>query len=132
MKLVFCRQCGLLLPPGQYRCPRCGQVSAQTSAPTPPPPAPGPCYPAPPRDDRLTTARYLGALCLFWLPLVGLIPLLIFAAGGTRSQDLQRLAQAYLIRQVILSAAALVLAVLFVLGPNLPLLLMLLGRHRLL
>ena len=63
---------------------------------------------------------------------MGLIPLLIFAAGGTRNQDLQRLAQAYLIRQVILSAAALVLAVLFVLGPNLPLLLMLLGRHRLL
>lgn len=127
MKLVFCRQCGLLLPPGAFECPRCHRVSAETSAPD--------TVAAPPRyHDRhtpthTTTGRYLWALCLFWLPLIGLVPLLIFAVGATGDEDLKHLAQAYLIRQVILSALLLAAAVLFVLGPRLSVLLALARQY---
>ena len=74
MKMVFCPQCGLLLPPGHTACPRCGtpapapaasrsQAAPHSAAPQPP------RYAAQPQEPGgLSTAGYFAVLCLFFVP----------------------------------------------------------------
>lgn len=113
MKMVFCPQCGLLLPPGYTSCPRCG-----TPAPTAPRPR-DPRRPTAPRAphyaahsaprDGLSTAGYFAALCLFCLPVVGLVVMLIWSCAS-RVPARRRLARACLLWQVLVSALVLVAA----------------------
>lgn len=115
MKMVFCRQCGLLLPPGHTACPRCGTpapapaASRSQAAPhsaAPPPPR----YAAQPQEPGgLSTAGYFAVLCLFFVPVAGLIAMLVWSCSA-KNPARRRLARAYLLRQVILSALLLVLA----------------------
>lgn len=124
MQLIYCPQCGLLLPAGARACPRCGRP-----APVQPPP-PTPRYHTPPRAARPTLGGYLGALLLFSIPGVGLIVLLAWACGGTDRPDRQKLAQAFLLWLAILSAVVLALAIAFAAQPLLPLFAPLLHRLR--
>lgn len=137
MQLIYCPQCGLLLPAGAHTCPRCGRP-APVQPPPPPPryqpprtaPAPGPRYHTPPHAARPTLGGYLGALLLFSIPGVGLIVLLAWACGGTDRPDRQKLAQAFLLWLAILSAVVLALAIAFAAQPLLPLFAPLLHRLR--
>lgn len=127
--LIFCKHCGLLLPAHQTVCPRCG---APASRPATPPEQPSPLYEAapprqesqqPPEGPRYAFSRrergpmglvgYLGSLLLFAIPLVGLIFMLIWSISERVRPERHRLAQAYLIRTVILSALLLVAALVF-------------------
>ena len=116
MSLVFCPQCGLLLPAGSTACPRCGRP-----APAPVPAVPhaavhaAPHYTRAPGSD-LRLGDYLGPLLLFCIPLAGLLAAMIWACGGTASAHRRKLAQAYLIQQVIFWGVVLALAVFYMLG----------------
>lgn len=124
--LIFCKECGLLLPAGQTVCPRCGAPAVMPPqppvSPAPPqygaapqqPPVDGPRYEAP-RKERgpMGVAGYFGSLILFAIPLVGLIFMLIWSISERVRPERHRLAQAYLIRTVIFSALLLVAALIF-------------------
>ncbi len=56
---------------------------------------------------------YFGSLCLFAIPMVGLVFMLIWSISERVRPERRRLAQAYLIRSVIISALVLVAALLF-------------------
>lgn len=56
---------------------------------------------------------YFGSLCLFAIPVVGLVFMLIWSISERVRPERRRLAQAYLIRSVIISALVLVAALLF-------------------
>lgn len=128
--LIFCKHCGLLLPAGQTVCPRCGApaslpapapVQPPLYAPTAPqpetlPPTEGPRYDtadSPKKRGPMGLAGYFGSLCLFAVPVVGLIFMLIWSISERVRPERHRLAQAYLIRTVIFSALLLVAALLF-------------------
>lgn len=125
--LIFCKHCGLLLPAGHHTCPRCGTPASMPAAPSVQPPlyeepaktqttsGEGPRYSAPPTRERgpMGLAGYFGSLCLFAIPVVGLIFMLIWSISERVRPERRRLAQAYLIRSVIISALVLVAALLF-------------------
>lgn len=127
--LIFCKHCGLLLPAGHHTCPRCGAPAPLPSAlPAQPPlyweqpreqaapqPPEGPRYRVAdaPKRGPMGLAGYFGSLCLFAIPVVGLIFMLIWSISERVRPERRRLAQAYLIRSVIISAIVLVVAVLF-------------------
>ncbi|WP_455501632.1 zinc-ribbon domain-containing protein [Gemmiger sp.] len=112
--LRFCKNCGLLVPHDAHTCPQCG-------APVPPPaaPAPGrtaPLYDAPDREDEpaieaMSQTATTITMILFAIPIVGLVLSLVWSLGGTHDPARKRLARAYLIRTLVVAAAA----VLFVL-----------------
>lgn len=125
--LIFCKHCGLLLPADQTTCPRCGTpASLPAPAPAQPPlyasaepepqpqrPAEGPRYDAanaPKKRGPMGLAGYFGSLCLFAVPVVGLIFMLIWSISERVRPERHRLAQAYLIRTAIISALLLVAA----------------------
>lgn len=124
--LIFCKHCGLLLPAGHHTCPRCGAPAPlpvappapplyETTAKTPSAPPEGPRYSAPRPQERgpMGLAGYFGSLCLFAVPVVGLVFMLIWSISERVRPERRRLAQAYLIRSVIISALVLVAALLF-------------------
>ena len=105
----YCKNCGLLAPLDADHCPQCG-------APLPPDPAvrpgqaPGaPLYhdPEPDAPDApipaLTPWATLGALLLFAVPVVGFLFSLAWSFGFTKTPARRRLAQAYLIRTLVLA-----------------------------
>lgn len=125
--LIFCKHCGLLLPAGHHTCPRCGAPAPQpVTPPFQPPlyqeqsstqtiPPEGPRYNAAQPKERgpMGLAGYFGSLCLFAIPVVGLVFMLIWSISERVRPERRRLAQAYLIRSVIISALVLVAALLF-------------------
>lgn len=125
--LIFCKHCGLLLPAGHHTCPRCGAPAPLPPAPPAQPPLyeapaparetpePGPRYNTVPRQERgpMKLGGYFGSLCLFAIPVVGLVFMLIWSISERVRPERRRLAQAYLIRSVIISALVLVVALLF-------------------
>ncbi len=127
--LIFCKECGLLLPAGKTVCPRCGAPASlpsapsatparpplyETAAPGPKPPVSGPRYDSPrPEKGPMGLSGYFGSLILFAIPVVGLIFMLIWSISERVRPERHRLAQAYLIRTVIFSALLLVAALVF-------------------
>ncbi len=115
--MTFCDHCGLLLPVGADRCPRCGAPAPApfAGAPETEVPAPGPRYRGvqPPAANTLTTGGYFLYLCLFGIPVVGFILALVFAfrRGGNRAR--KRLARAAVLYMLLLVG---VLAVLYVIA----------------
>lgn len=113
----YCKNCGLLAPLDADHCPQCG-------APLPDPCTPqnrestGPHY----EDNRsaevpaLSEGATLAALLLFAIPVAGFILSLAWSLGFTRNQARRRLAQAWLIRTLIV--AVLVALVCLVLALN--------------
>lgn len=109
----FCPNCGRMADdPYSPHCPKCG-------APLPPE-RPAPAQSAPPTpqyesgapDDGLTMGGYLVTLLVFLIPVVGFIMMLVWSFSGTAAPARQKLAQAYLVRTLILAALAGLLALL--------------------
>lgn len=101
----YCKNCGLLAPYDADHCPQCG-------APLPPDPARAPApapehhhYMAPQEEPvpALTPWATLGALLLFAVPVVGFLFSLAWSFGFTKDPARRRLAQAYLIRTLIVA-----------------------------
>lgn len=100
----YCKNCGLLAPQDADRCPQCGAAL---------PPAPiaggegGPQYrnEAPDTVPALSEWATLGALLLFAIPVVGFILTVAWSFGFTHNPARRRLAQAYLIRTLIVAVA---------------------------
>ena len=95
----YCKNCGLLAPLDADHCPQCG-------APLPPDPAvrPGQEPDAPDAPiPALTPWATLGALLLFAVPVVGFLFSLAWSFGFTKNPARRRLAQAYLIRTLVLA-----------------------------
>ena len=110
----YCKNCGLLAPHDAAVCPQCG-------TPLPPAPAAAPPRPAAPPQARydvpkgpvvpaLSEGATLAALLLFAIPFVGFILSLAWSFGFTKNPARKRLAQAWLIRTLVV---AVVVALLF-------------------
>ena len=104
----YCKNCGLLAPFDADRCPQCG---------TPLPPEPQ-AAPAPRTEARYTEEVHtrpeepvpalsewatLGTLLLFAIPVVGFILSLAWSFGFGTKPARKRLAQAWLIRTLIVA-----------------------------
>lgn len=113
----YCKNCGLLAPFDADRCPQCG---------TPLPPEPQ-AAPAPRTEARYTEEVHtrpeepvpalsewatLGTLLLFAIPVVGFILSLVWSFGFGTKPARKRLAQAWLIRTLIVAVVALLCLVL--------------------
>ena len=117
--MTFCDNCGLLLPAGADRCPRCGAPAPAPFAGAPgtetDATAHGPYYQGAqaPAANTLTTGGYFLYLCLFGIPVVGFILALVFAfrRGGNRAR--KRLARAVVLYTLLLVG---VLAALYVIA----------------
>lgn len=100
----YCKNCGLLAPFEADRCPQCG-------APLPPDPRPAqPAVPAAPAEDdqpetvpALSEWATLGTLLLFSIPVAGFILSLLWSFGFGTKPARKRLAQAWLIRTLIVA-----------------------------
>lgn len=109
----YCKNCGLLAPFDADHCPQCG-------APLPPAPAAPPAdpagqqapgkaryhAPAPQEEEEipaLSPWATLGALLLFAVPVAGFLFCLAWSFGFTKNPARRRLAQAYLIRTLVLA-----------------------------
>lgn len=105
--MVFCSNCGLLLPAGTERCPRCG---APAPAPVPDA-APQPRYEGavPSSPDSLSTGGYFLYLCLFGIPVIGFIIALVFAFRRRGNRARRRLARAAVLYILLVVGALLVL-----------------------
>ena len=102
----YCKNCGLLAPVGADRCPRCG-------APLPPAPAaPVPAADQPhyketaPEVPALSEWATLAALLLFSIPVVGFILSVAWSFGFSKNPARKRLAQAWLIRTLVVAVVA--------------------------
>ena len=98
--------CGLLAPVGADRCPQCG-------APLPPAPAaPVPAADQPhykdtaPEVPALSEWATLAALLLFSIPVVGFILSVAWSFGFSKNPARKRLAQAWLIRTLVVAVVA--------------------------
>lgn len=101
----YCKNCGLLAPFEADRCPQCG-------APLPPEPRPAqPAAPAAPATEEpqpemvpaLSEWATLGTLLLFSIPVAGFILSLLWSFGFGTKPARKRLAQAWLIRTLIVA-----------------------------
>lgn len=102
----YCKNCGLLAPVGADRCPQCG-------APLPAAPAaPAPAADQPhytdslPEVPALSEWATLAALLLFSIPVVGFILSVAWSFGFSKNPARKRLAQAWLIRTLVVAVAA--------------------------
>lgn len=102
----YCKNCGLLAPVGADRCPQCG-------APLPPAPAaPVPAADQPhykdtaPEVPALSEWATLAALLLFSIPVVGFILSVAWSFGFSKNPARKRLAQAWLIRTLVVAVMA--------------------------
>jgi len=102
----YCKNCGLLAPAGADRCPQCG-------APLPPAPAaPVPAADQPhykdtaPEVPALSEWATLAALLLFSIPVVGFILSVAWSFGFSKNPARKRLAQAWLIRTLVVAVVA--------------------------
>lgn len=102
----YCKNCGLLAPVGADRCPQCG-------APLPPAPAaPIPAADQPhykdtaPEVPALSEWATLAALLLFSIPVVGFILSVAWSFGFSKNPARKRLAQAWLIRTLVVAVVA--------------------------
>ena len=112
--LRFCKNCGLLVPHDAHTCPQCGAPVPPHAASALSPAAP--LYDAPDREDEpaieaMSQTATTITMILFAIPIVGLVLSLVWSFGGTHDPARKRLARAYLIRTLVVAAAA----VLFVL-----------------
>ena len=85
--------------------------SGGAEPPHAPQPAPGPRYAAP--ETGMGMAGYLGTLLLFLIPVVGLVLMLVWSFGHSARPERKKLAQAYLIRTLLLAAICVVLVLVF-------------------
>lgn len=104
--MCYCKNCGLLAPVGVDRCPQCG-------APLPPAPAaPVPAADQPhykdtaPEVPALSEWATLAALLLFSIPVVGFILSVAWSFGFSKNPARKRLAQAWLIRTLVVAVVA--------------------------
>lgn len=104
--MCYCKNCGLLAPVGADRCPQCG-------APLPPAPAaPVPAADQPhykdtaPEVPALSEWATLAALLLFSIPVVGFILSVAWSFGFSKNPARKRLAQAWLIRTLMVAVVA--------------------------
>ena len=102
----YCKNCGLLAPVGADRCPQCG-------APLPPAPAaPVPAADQPhykdtaPEVPALSEWATLAALLLLSIPVVGFILSVAWSFGFSKNPARKRLAQAWLIRTLVVAVVA--------------------------
>lgn len=102
----YCKNCGLLAPVGADRCPQC-------DAPLPPAPAaPVPAADQPhykdtaPEVPALSEWATLAALLLFSIPVVGFILSVAWSFGFSKNPARKRLAQAWLIRTLVVAVVA--------------------------
>ena len=106
--LRYCKNCGLLLPHDAAACPQCGAPAPQQAA-MPQPTAPR--YDAAPAPDdkppvpALSLTSTAVAMVLFAIPIVGFVLALVWALGGTHDPARKRLAQAQLIRTLVVAVA---------------------------
>jgi len=133
-KMMFCENCGTILPEGAKFCAACG---AKTEAPpayaeerqpvpvpspayappvqTPPPPrqsyAPQPPYGAQvsPGGEPLRVGQYIGMLLLMCVPILSVILLFMWSFGGSVNLNKKNFARAML----IFSAVGVILSVIF-------------------
>lgn len=113
----YCKNCGLLAPLDAERCPQCGAPLPET-APAPAEMPAGPRYDDPHQEivPALSEGATLVALLLFAIPVAGFILSLAWSLGFTHNPARRRLAQAWLIRTLIV--AVLVALVCLVLALN--------------
>ena len=114
--LRFCKNCGLLVPHDAHTCPQCGAPVPPHAAPAAPQGGTAPLYGTPDREDEpaieaMSQTATTITMILFAIPIVGLVLSLVWSLGGTHDPARKRLARAYLIRTLVVAAAA----VLFVL-----------------
>ena len=104
----YCKNCGLLAPHDASVCPQCGTPlppaapAGNSAAPATPPtaqyaPQAAPVVPA------LSGGATLVALLLFSIPFVGFILSLAWSFGFTKNLARKRLAQAWLIRTLVVA-----------------------------
>ena len=110
----YCKNCGLLQAPDAVQCPQCGAVLL------PEPPAPSPAaphyegaHPVEQPDEGLSFGATLGALLLFAIPVAGFILSLVWSFGATRNPARRTLAQAYLVRTLIVAVLFAMLTLVF-------------------
>ena len=102
----YCKNCGLLAPYDRQQCPQCGAELPPVELPEEPDVwadretryAQAPC-PVPALSEGAT----LVALLLFSIPVAGFILSLAWSLGFTRNPARRRLAQAWLIRTLIVA-----------------------------
>ena len=105
----YCKNCGLLAPQEAACCPQCGAPLPPKPATTAPerPANAAPRYHTAPSTGKAVPAlsewATLGALLLFAIPLVGFVVCLAWSFGFAKKPARKRLAQAYLIRTLILT-----------------------------
>lgn len=111
----YCKNCGLLAPFDAACCPQCGApLPPAPAAPTADPAgqqAPGKArYHAPLQEAEeipaLSPWATLGALLLFAVPVAGFLFSLAWSFGFTKNPARRRLAQAYLIRTLLVAVVA--------------------------
>lgn len=102
----YCKNCGLLAPVGADRCPQCGAPLPDAPA-TPAPAADQPHYTNDlPEVPALSEWATLAALLLFSIPVVGFILSVAWSFGFSKNPARKRLAQAWLIRTLVVAVAA--------------------------
>ncbi|MGN0984012.1 MAG: hypothetical protein ACI4OI_04140 [Gemmiger sp.] len=98
--------------PARSQCAQCGApLPPERPAPVQSPP-PTPQYANPAPDDSLTMGGYLVTLLVSLLPVAGFIMMLVWSFSSTAAPARRKLAQAYLVRTLIVSALIGLLAVL--------------------
>lgn len=108
----YCKNCGLLAPFDADHCPQCGAaLPPEPAAPAQPPRQAAPQYgrDAAADDDAvpaLSSWATLGALLLFAVPVAGFLFSLAWSFGFTKNPARRRLAQAYLIRTLLVAVVA--------------------------
>lgn len=123
--MIFCENCGLLLPAGAGRCPRCGAPAPAPGRTEAEAPAPQPHYTGAsvPPANTLTMGGYLLYLCLFSIPLAGFVIALVFAFGHHPNAARRRFARAMVLFQLIVTGVLLLLyciaglAAFWIMGP---------------
>lgn len=108
----YCKNCGLLAPFDAACCPQCGAaLPPEPAAPAQPTRQAAPQYGRDAAADdaavpALSSWATLGALLLFAVPVAGFLFSLAWSFGFTKNPARRRLAQAYLIRTLLVAVVA--------------------------
>ncbi len=107
----YCKNCGLLAPHDATACPQCGTALPPDPARAAQPAAAAPRYenePAAkePPVEALSEWATFGALLLFAVPVAGFIVSLAWSLGFAKNPARRRLAQAYLLRTLVVAFLA--------------------------
>lgn len=105
----YCKNCGLLAPYDTDRCPQCGTPLPCEPPRQSPAPQPAPCYKTPHPEENipaLSEWATLGTLLLFAIPVFGFILSLAWSFGFSKNPARKRLAQAWLIRTLVVTVVA--------------------------